>query len=283
MDLQLRDKVVLITGASGGIGRALAEAFAAEGARIALHGHRQWDGLRQWAAAQSWSDSAHCVRADITVPAEVDAAFDEVRERWGRIDVCIANAGIWPPEHQTIGELSEERARSVIEVNLLGALWTARAFARTLQSTGPRDDGQGASLIFTGSTAGRFGEAGHADYAASKAGIVGLMRSMKNEIVEHDPYARVNVIEPGWTVTDMTRREVQEQDLVRQIVRTMPVRQIARAADIARTALWLASPSAARHVSGQAITVAGGMEGRALWKDGDIDVGAIMERLEPDA
>ncbi len=283
MDLKLKDKVVLITGASGGIGRAMAEAFAGEGARIALHGHRQWDALRDWTATQSWSENAHCVHADITDPGQVDAAFDEIVDRWGRMDVCVANAGIWPPEHQTAGELSEERVRSVIEVNLLGAMWTARAFGRTLQRTGPRPDGHGASLIFTGSTAGRFGEAGHADYAASKAGVVGLARSLKNELVEHDPYARVNVIEPGWTVTPMTRREVEEPGLVSKVVRTMPIRQLARAEDIARTALWLASSAAARHVSGQMITVAGGMEGRVLWEGDDVDTSALMERLEPDA
>ena len=282
MNLQLTDKVVLITGASGGIGRAMAEAFAAEGARIALHGHRQWDALRAWTRDQAWASRAHCVRADITDPGEVDAAFDEVVERWGRIDVCVANAGIWPPEWQTAGDLTEARVRSVIAVNLLGAVWTARAFARSLQSTGPRDDGHGASLIFTGSTAGRFGEAGHSDYAASKAGVVGLALSLKNELIEHDPYARVNVIEPGWTVTEMTRRKVQEPDVVRNVVRTMPLRQLARAADIARTALWLASPAASRHISGQTITVAGGMEGRILWEAEDVDAAAVMKRLEPD-
>lgn len=281
MDLALRDKVVLITGASGGIGRAMAEAFAEEGARLALHGHRQWDELQAWIADRPWREQALPLHADITSAGEVASAFAKVRQRWGRIDVCIANAGIWPPESLPLHELSEERVRSVLSINLLGAVWTARAFLSTLAATGPRNDGQGASLTFTGSTAARFGERGHCDYAASKAALGGLMMSLKNEIVALDPWARVNVIEPGWTVTDMTRRNIHEPGVVERVVQTMPVRQLARAADIARTALYLASPVAARHVSGQTLTVAGGMEGRVLWEESEVDPAEVLARLAP--
>lgn len=279
MDLQLADKVVFVTGASGGIGRALASAFAAEGARLVLQGHRNLQALEDWAAVQPWSERSLTVHADVTDPAALETAMDAARERFGRVDVCLANAGIWPPEDAPVWQLDADRARATIEVNLLGALWTARAFAKALAAYGPRPDGHGAALLFTGSTAGRFGERGHADYAASKAGLVGLMLSVKNELVVLDPYARVNVIEPGWTATDMTRREVRDPDLVGRVVRTMPVRQIARAADIARVAVVLASPYASRHVSGQVVTVAGGMEGRVLWEDGEVDAGAVIRRL----
>lgn len=281
MELALKDKIVLITGASGGIGRAMAEAFAAEGALLALHGHRQWDELQAWIEERPWREQALPVHADITSAAELGAAFAKVRQRWGRVDVCIANAGIWPPESKPLHEISEERVRSVLSVNLLGAIWTARAFLSTLAATGPRDDGHGSSLVFTGSTAGRFGEKGHSDYAASKAALAGLMMSLKNEVVALDPYARVNVIEPGWTVTDMTKRNIHEPGVVERVVRTMPVRQLARAADIAQTALYLASPVAARHVSGQTLTVAGGMEGRVLWEESDVDPAEVLARLAP--
>ena len=279
MDLGLKDKTVFVTGASGGIGRALARTFAQEGARLVLQGHRQVEGLKTWLGEQSWSDRALVVQADVSDPAAVSAAVQAGRERFGRVDVCVANAGIWPPDDVPLAQLSDERIREVLEVNLLGGMWTARAFLQSLAASGPRADGHGACLLFTGSTAGRFGERGHSDYAASKAALVGLMLSLKNEIVQLDPYGRVNVIEPGWTVTEMTRRNVSEPGMVEGLARTMAVRQLGRALDIARMAAFLASPTAARHVSGQVVTVAGGMEGRVLWEEAMVDGREMLRRL----
>lgn len=283
MDLRLDNKVVFLTGASGGIGRAAAEAYAAEGARLVLHGQRQWDELSSWLDEQPWRDRAMAVKADITDPAQLEAAFAQATDAFGRVDVCVANAGIWPPGDLPLVELDEDRIRAVVEVNLLGSVWTARAFLKQLAAVGPRDDGDGACLLFTGSTAGRFGEKGHADYAASKAGLVGLMLTLKNEIVSLDPYGRVNVVEPGWTVTDMTKRNISDPSVVQRVVRTMPVRQLARAVDIARSLVMLSSPVSARHVSGQVLTVAGGMEGRVLWEEAQVDGGDVLARLAPDA
>ena len=279
MDLHLKDKTVFITGASGGIGRALAEAFAGEGARLALHGHRSSEKLEAWLRLQTWRDRAIAVRGDVAKPSEIAAAMEEARKRFGRVDVCVANAGTWTPEFQLLHRADEARIRATIETNLLGSLWTARAFMDALAKSGPRKDGHGASLIFIGSTAGRFGEKGHAEYSASKAGLYGLLRSLKNEIVELDPYARVNMIEPGWTVTHMARPALQQPGVISKVVRTMPLRQLGRAQDVARAALFLASPAASRHVTGEIVTVAGGMEGRGLWEASDIDEAAIRARI----
>jgi 3-oxoacyl-[acyl-carrier protein] reductase len=282
MDLGLADKTVLITGASGGIGRALARTFAAEGAQLALHGHSRIDSLRAWAAEQDFAERSLVVAAEVGSPDAMQEAFDRARERFGRVDIAIANAGRWPSEDRPLHELDPERMRSVIETNLLGAAWTARAFMSSLAATGPRAEGHGASLLFIGSTAGRFGERGHCDYAASKAGLIGLALSLKNEVVALDPWARVNVLEPGWTVTEMTRREVSDPEVVRKVLSTMPLRQLARAVDIARVAVTLSSPVASRHVSGQVMTVAGGMEGRTLWEEEAIDPERARRRLDAD-
>jgi 3-oxoacyl-[acyl-carrier protein] reductase len=280
MELLLADKVVLITGASGGIGRAMAEAFAGEGARVALHGNTRVDGLEEWLAGRPWREQALVIEADVTAPAEVRAAFDTTVATWGRIDVAVANAGSWPEEDVPLWELDEERLRRTLDVNLFGAMWTAREFLRTLATCGPRTDGHGACLLFTGSTAGQFGERGHCDYATSKSALHGLMRSLKNEIVELDPYARVNVIEPGWTVTEMARKSLDQPGVAERIVRTMALRQIARAAEIARAAVFFASPYAARHITGQVLTVAGGMDGRVRWEEDEVDREALLARLK---
>lgn len=281
MDLGLKDRVVLITGASGGIGRALAEAFAAEGAQLVLHGSSQLGELEAWLAAQPWKDRALAVSAEISDAASVDAMFQRGLQRFGRIDVAIANAGRWTPEHKLAHEAGTERVKANLATNLHGALWTTQSFFRALARTGPRP-GEGASLILIGSTAGHFGEKGHMEYSVSKAGLYGILYSGKNEIVELDPYGRVNLLEPGWTVTHMARAALEEPGLISRVLRTMPLRQLARAKDIAQSALFLASPRAARHVSGQVITVAGGMEGRSLWDQSQVDEAAVRRRVQED-
>jgi len=190
VDAGLAGKVAFVTGASGGIGAELTRAFVAEGTKVCACARR----------AVPASDQVLPVTADVRRPAELEAAMAAAVATWGRVDVCVVNAGVWPEAPLPLHELPEARVREVIEVNLLGAMWTARAFFAALARTGPRADGHGASLCFIGSTAGRFGEAGHAEYAATKAALRGLTLTLKNEIVALDPWARVNLVEPGWTL-----------------------------------------------------------------------------------
>jgi 3-oxoacyl-[acyl-carrier protein] reductase len=278
MDTGLRNKVVLITGASGGIGRAAAQAFVDEGARLVLHGNRQIDELKAVVAQACWDDTL-CVRFDVADRKAVFAGFETARERFGRIDVCVANAGIWPPESTPFHRMDAKRLQSTLEVNLLGATWTAQAFMAQLAAAGPRPDGHGASLLFTGSTAARFGERDHVDYSIAKAGIYGLVRTLKNEIVRLDPYGRVNLVEPGWTVTHKARPALAQDDVVTHVTQTMGLRQLGRAKDIAQTMVFLSSPLLSRHISGETLTVSGGMEGRLLWNSEEIDPDAIRRRI----
>lgn len=279
MDLELKDKCVLITGAAGGIGRALAETFADEGARLALHAFGQFDQLQPWIRERGWNDRAFAIRADVRSADKIEAAVDEAVEALGRLDVAVVNAGVWPPEDLPLTEMPVERIRDTIDVNLLGAIWTARAFLRALARSGARSDGHGASLIFIGSTAGRFGEAGHVDYAVTKSALRGLLLTLKNEIVDLDPYGRVNLVEPGWTATPMAEASLDEPGTIERVLRTTPLRQIARAQDVARVVAMLASP-VCRHVTGEVLTVSGGMEGRVQWSSDEIDVEAVRARLK---
>ncbi len=282
MKTGLRDLNVLITGASGGIGAALAEVFLGEGCHLSLHAGRSRaeELARRYEGKRAEGQVVGAWEADVRDVNAVSDGVAAARERLGRIDVCVVNAGIWPTESTPLHEQEAARIREVIEVNLMGAIWTSNAFMRALAASGPRADGRGASLCFVGSTAGRFGEAGHAEYAATKAAMVGLLRSLKNEIVHLDPYGRVNLVEPGWTVTPMAAAALEQPGLIRDVVATMPLRQLARAEDIARAVAVLSSPFMSRHVSGQHLTVAGGMEGRQLWRADDIDEPEVRSRLQ---
>jgi 3-oxoacyl-[acyl-carrier protein] reductase len=254
MDFGLSGKRVLVTGASGGIGAAAARAFAAEGADVVGHWHRGEERAREL----SKETGCALVQADLTREDEVERMFAEA----GPLDVCAAVAGVWPYPDEPLWEVSLERWRATIDANLTATFLTARGFLR-----GVAERGHG-SLVLVGSTAGVFGEAGHADYAAAKSAILyGLTRSLKNEVVRVAPRARVNAVAPGWTISPMTRGLVDDA-MVAQVSRTMALRKVAEPQDVARQIVVLASDTVSGHVSGEVVTVAGGMEGRVLHEDG---------------
>jgi 3-oxoacyl-[acyl-carrier protein] reductase len=255
MDTGLAGKGVLVTGASGGIGSACARAFAAEGARVVVHYHRRRERAEALAAELG---GAPVVGADLTDEVQVDELFSRAREAVDRIDVCAAVAGVWPAADEPVWELPLERWEATVRANLTATFLTARGFLREVERTGH------GSLVLVGSTAGRFGEAGHADYAAAKSAIqVGLLLSLKNEIVRIAPRARVNAVAPGWTTSPMTRGSLDEA-VVDRVTRTMALRKVAAPEDIARAVVVLASDELSGHVTGELVTVAGGMEGRTL-------------------
>lgn len=255
MDTGLAGKGVLVTGGSGGIGSACVRAFAAEGARVAVH-YRSGRGRAEAVAAEI--GGAPVLGADLTDEAEVARLFGEARDALGRVDVCAAVAGVWPEADEPVWHLPLERWEATVRANLTASFLTARAFLREVERNGH------GSLVLVGSTAGRFGEAGHADYAAAKSAIqVGLLLSLKNEIVRIAPRGRVNAVAPGWTYSPMTRGALDDA-FVERLTRTMALRKVAVADDVARAVVVLASDELSGHVSGELVTVAGGMEGRLL-------------------
>ncbi|MHB8643527.1 MAG: SDR family NAD(P)-dependent oxidoreductase [Gaiellaceae bacterium] len=252
MDTGLAGKRALVTGASGGIGGACARELAAEGVRVVVHYHRG----KARAEAIAAEIGGEIAQADLTDEAQVDAMFASV----GPVDLCAAVAGVWPSEDAPVWELPLDRWDATVRANLTASFLTARGFLRSVAASGH------GSLVFVGSTAGKFGEAGHADYAAAKAGLVGLMLSVKNEIVRVAPRGRVNAVFPGWTESPMTRGHLDENQ-VHRISRTMALRKVAQPEDVARQIVVLLSDELSGHVSGQVVTVAGGMEGRVVHND----------------
>jgi 3-oxoacyl-[acyl-carrier protein] reductase len=271
MDSQLTGRVVLITGAAGGIGAALTRKFAAEGARLVLHYRRS---RRQATALQrelSGTDSI-VLGADLTKESEARRLFGDAAKHFGRVDTLIANAGSWETRDVPLHEMSLRQWEGTLANVLTSTFLAVREFLRLV---GKQKRG---NAVLISSTAGIFGEAGHADYAAAKSAMAfGLTRSLKNELARLAPHTgdycggRINCICPGWTVVPRTLPKLRNAPVVRKVIATMALPQLARPEDIANSAVFLASDTLARHITGQVLVVAGGMEGRWLWQPAEID------------
>ena len=265
MDLGLAGKHVVVTGASGGIGLETTRMFLAEDALVTgtfNHSPKPLDELRN-----KWSDHFLGVKIDQTSEEDVRNLFEKANQTFGRVDVLVANAGIANHEGRAIEDMYLEQWERTLRVNLTGTFLCSKYFFANLK----KYSGDSAALILVGSTAGFFGEAWYVDYSTSKSGMHGMMMSLKNEIVHLAPRGRVNIVNPGWTMTPMAEEALTDRDMIKRILQTIPMRKTAMPKDIAGAILYLASDELAGHVSGQTITVAGGMEGRVLFTQEEVD------------
>jgi 3-oxoacyl-[acyl-carrier protein] reductase len=266
MESKLSNRVVLVTGASGGIGGELVRAFIAEGARVVAHFNEHGEAVHELAHELG----AACVPlgADLTLEAEVERLFAEVEAGLGPVEILVANAGFWPSEDVPLQDMTVKQWDSTLSVNLTSVFLCMREFFRGIVRHQIADP----AGVLIGSTAGIFGEAGHADYAAAKAGLIyGLARSLKNEICRLAPRGRINVVCPGWTLTSLIQRVAVDPVMLQRVAQTIPLRKIGRPHDVAMAVIYLASSHLSGHVSGQIVTVSGGMEGRVLYRPEEID------------
>ncbi len=271
MNTGLAGKTVLITGASGGIGSALARGFAAEGAKLILH-YRNGRANAEALCRELSSTETLAVRADLTREADVKRMFTTAFNKFGRVDALVANAGSWETRDIPLHKMPLKQWRNTFDAVLTSTFLCLREFLRIVAKQ------KRGNAVLISSTAGIFGEAGHADYASAKSAMAyGLTRSVKNEIARIAPHTadycggRVNCVCPGWTVVPRTAAKLGDAAIVKRVTATMALPQIGRPEDMANAAIFLASDKLARHITGQTLVVAGGMEGRLLWQPEEIN------------
>ncbi|MDA0576506.1 MAG: 3-oxoacyl-[acyl-carrier-protein] reductase [Verrucomicrobia bacterium] len=239
-------KIALVTGAARGIGRAIAEELAAEGADLVLCDLKaEW--LSETAAAiQAKGRKAVCLPADVGNGESVDAAVAEAVKQCGRIDILVNNAGI--TKDTFLARMSEQDWDAVINVNLKGTFLFTKAVGKVMMKQ------RGGAIVNIASIIGLIGNAGQCNYAASKAGVIALTKSVAKELASRN--VRANAVAPGFIDTKMT--EVLADDIKKQMLALIPLGRFGQPRDVARVVVFLAGEQSA-YLTGQVLTVAGGM------------------------
>jgi len=246
--MKLKGKLALVTGSSRGIGRAIALKLAEEGADIIVNFLRHKQGAEETAReAEKLGVSAQIIKANLVEPEKIDAMFETIASRWGRLDILVNNAGI--TKDGLAMRMKEDAWNLVLQINLSGA------FACIQQVLPAMVKARWGRIVNIASVVGQMGNAGQANYAASKAGLIGLSKSVAKEIGSRG--ITVNVVAPGFIETDMTDAALAG-DAREQLLAKIPLRRIGTPNEVAEAVAWLASPAAA-YVTGHVLRVNGGL------------------------
>jgi NAD(P)-dependent dehydrogenase (short-subunit alcohol dehydrogenase family) len=246
--LNFTDKVVLVTGAGRGIGRAIAIAFAQAGACVAVNDINPESCAKTVDEISACGGQAMACQADVANKLAVQSMLIDIEDRWGRVDILINNAGVEP--HQPIVQLDEWDWNRTIDVNLKGAFLCSQSVGRMMQKQG------GGVIVNIASIAGRAaGLRDRSAYVASKTGLIGFTKECAREFAAYN--IRVNAVCPGVIITEMTAHLRQNEVQMKKWLEDIPLGRLGDPEDVTGLVLFLCS-DAARYITGQAINVDGG-------------------------
>lgn len=243
----LSGQVALVTGGSRGIGRACALTLGAAGAKVAVNYAGRKEAADEVVEALRKADVEACsIQFDVSNEEAVQGALKEIEEKLGSVDILVNNAGV--SKDQIFARMKTEDWDTNLDINLKGAFFCARAVTRGMMKK------RSGRIINMSSVIGLTGNAGQTAYAASKAGLIGLTRSLSQELASRN--ILVNAVAPGFISTDMTAEHGEQ--LKERVLPQIPLHKLGEAMDIAQTVLFLASPLSA-YITGQVLAVDGGM------------------------
>ena len=243
---KIENKVAIITGAGRNIGKSIALAFAAEGAKIIVIDVNDADGINVVNEIKTLGSEAIYIKCDISDSTDVDNMVKSVQEKFGRVDILVNNAGI--TRDTLIVRMSNDDWDKVISVNLTGTFLCSRAVAKVMMTQ------KSGKIVNISSIVGLMGNAGQVNYSASKAGVIGLTKSLARELASRN--ITVNAIAPGFVESDMTAKLNSEQR--KKLTDQIPLKRTANPEEIANVAKFLVSTDA-DYITGQIISVDGGM------------------------
>lgn len=243
--LPLSDKVAIVTGASRGIGRAIAFALAAEGANVAVNYASSSEAAEQVVTKiAEMGANAVALRADVSKADEVNVLIKAVADKWGRVDILVNNAGI--TRDNLLLRMKPEDWQAVIDLNLTGIFLCTRAASKMMLKQ------RSGRIINIASVAGQMGNPGQANYSAAKAGVIGFTKTVAKELASRG--ITVNAVAPGFIATDMT-----EELSADEILKYIPLGRYGQPEEVAGMVRFLAADPAATYITGQVFNVDGGM------------------------
>ncbi|GAB4263652.1 MAG: beta-ketoacyl-ACP reductase [Deferrisomatales bacterium] len=245
--MRLKDKVAVITGGARGIGRATALRFGQEGAKVVIGDLDGEAGGKTLADLEAQGTPAAFVPVNVVDPGQVKQLFAAAVDRFGRVDILVNNAGI--TADGWLAKMSEEDWNRVVSVNLTGVFHCAREAAGLMI-----ENGWGGCILNAASVVGIYGNMGQTNYAATKAGVIGMTKSWAKELGPKG--IRVNAVAPGFIVSDMTAKVPEK--VLRMMEEKTPLRRLGQVEDVAEAYLYLAS-DAASYVNGAVLSVDGGL------------------------
>jgi len=253
ISLSLNDKVALISGGSRGIGAATVRMFSAAGAKVAFN-YRNARSQAEALARECGAGTCHAVACNLDNPESGRALVDATVKRFGRLDILVANHGVWPEEDVPVERMSDEQWRSTLSINLDGVFGLVKHTVAQMKSQ-PRSNAPAGHIVLISSTSGQRGEAFHCDYSATKGAIISLTKSLASELATAGIY--VNCVAPGWVDTDMSAGALADPKSGDEIRRTIPLGRVGKPEEIAAPVLFLCTVHAG-FITGEVFNVNGG-------------------------
>jgi len=255
VSLALDGKVALISGGSRGIGAETVRLFCAAGARVAFSYRRAREQAEALAMACGGAGLCVAIEQELATPADGRALVSAAVRAFGRLDILVANHGIWEPSDAPIAEMSETQWHRTLGVNLDSVFGLVQAAVGQIERQNREEKKEGGHIVLISSTAGQRGEANHADYAVTKGALISLTKSLSSELAPKG--IRVNCVAPGWVTTDMSAAALEDGVLGPRIAGQIPLGRAGSALEIAGPILFLCTPLAG-FMSGEILNVNGG-------------------------
>jgi len=253
ISLSLSGKVALISGGSRGIGRATVRMFTAAGAKVAFS-YRSARSQAEAMAEECGAAVCHSIASDLKNPEAARALVAETVKHFGRLDILVANHGVWPPEDVPIEGMSDEQWRSTMSINL-DAVFGLVKHAVAQMKAQPRTNAPAGHIVLISSTSGQRGEAFHCDYSASKGALISMTKGLATELAAAGIY--VNCVAPGWVDTDMSAGALADPKSGEEIRSTIPLGRVGKPEEIAAPILFLCTEHAG-FINGEVFNVNGG-------------------------
>jgi 3-oxoacyl-[acyl-carrier protein] reductase len=251
--LSLAGKVALVSGGSRGIGAAIVRMFTSADAKVAFS-YRSARSQAEALAKECDPNRCFPIASDLNHPDAAHSLVVQTVEQFGRLDILIANHGVWPVEDVPIERMSDEQWRSTLSINLDGVFGLVKHAVAHMKSQ-PRTHGPAGHIVLISSTSGQRGEAFHCDYSASKGALISMTKGLSTELASAGIY--VNSVAPGWVDTDMSADAIKDPKSGEQILRTIPLGRVGKPEEIAGPVLFLCTQYA-NFITGEVFNVNGG-------------------------